>query len=101
MKTETARLSVFAGPSATQDRTRLRSMLMGATGLALASTSGVAFAQEGDAAPAAAEVSAPVDDAATTAAEEERMRRLGIVTATARRKEESLQDAPVDRKSVV
>lgn len=95
MKTETARLSVFAGPSATQDRTRLRSMLMGATGLALASTSGVAFAQEGDAAPAAAEVSAPVDDAATTAAEEERMRRLGIVTATARRKEESLQDAPV------
>ena len=71
----------------------LRSILMGATGLAIASASGVAFAQEAETPVAAPEVTAPVED--TAEIDEERLRRLGIVTVTARRKEESLQDAPV------
>lgn len=84
---------MFSGGLGSPDRLRLRSALLGATGLALVSTSGSAYAQTTDAAVAAPEVTAPASDAESV--DEERLRRLGIVTVTARRREESLQDAPV------
>lgn len=75
-------------------RTRFHKSLLGAAALVALAASLPAMAQEADppaeVEPAAAAVPAP-------AAEEdaERLRRLGIVTVTARRREESLQDAPV------
>jgi outer membrane receptor protein involved in Fe transport len=92
MTNDTARFHLsFNGPEMAE-RIGLRAILMGATGLAIAAASGVAFAQEGDL-PVAPEAITPADD--TTEISEERLRRLGIVTVTARRKEESLQEAPV------
>jgi iron complex outermembrane receptor protein len=93
MTEHTVRFHLFSKECGASERLGLRSVLMGATGLAIASTSGVAFAQEAEAPPAPAEVTSPADE--TNDADAERLRRLGIVTVTARRKEESLQDAPV------
>lgn len=91
MTNDTARFHLFSKGLEASERLGLRSILLGATGLAIASTSGVAFAQESEVPEP--EVTAPASDA--TEAGEERLRRLGIVTVTARRKEESLQNAPV------
>ena len=93
MTTNTVRYNVFAGFAYSTGRSRLRSILMGATGLALASTSGIAFAQEGEAPVAAPAATDPASDPATS--DDERLRLLGVVTVTARRREERLQDAPV------
>ncbi len=71
------------------NRNLLRACLMGATSIAVLSTASPAWAQE-PAGTVADEQS--VDESAS---EQERLRRLGIVTVTARRKEESLTDAPV------
>ncbi len=92
MTNDTLRFHVFTNGCGAPSRLGLRSLLMGATGLAIASTSGAAIAQEAEA-PAAPEATVPAEE--TTEADAERLRRLGIVTVTARRKEESLQEAPV------
>ena len=69
----------------------LKGLLLGATSLALMSTAGSAAAQEeAEALPATETV-----DTANAELDAERLRRLGIVTVTARRREESLKDAPV------
>ena len=86
------RFHLFSGGAAAPRHGCLRSVLLGATGLAIASTSG-AFAQEAETPVAMAELAAPAG--APDEVDEERLRRLGIVTVTARRKEESLQEAPV------
>lgn len=93
MTTDTVRFHLLSKGQDTPDRLGLRSILMGATGLAIASAAGVAVAQEADAPAPAPEVTEPAAD--TTEIDDERLRRLGIVTVTARRKEESLQEAPV------
>nr|WP_321440703.1 TonB-dependent receptor [uncultured Hyphomonas sp.] len=72
-------------------RTLVRSLMFGASGFALIATANPAFAEE--------EITDGASEATTapemSAEEQERLRRLGIVTVTARRKEESLKDAPV------
>lgn len=93
MTNNKVRFHLFSGALASPDCLDLRSILMGATGLALMSTSGVALAQEEGVPAAEPAVTAPAET--PPEADEDRMRRLGIVTVTARRKEESLQDAPV------
>lgn len=93
MTDQTVRFHLFSKRLEASERFRLRIVLMGATGLAIASAPGVAFAQETEAPAAPSEVTAPADE--TNEADAERLRRLGIVTVTARRKEESLQEAPV------
>lgn len=87
----TVRFHLFSRGLEAPERPGLRTILLGATGLAIASASGVAFAQESEAPKP--EVISPVSG--TDELGEERLRRLGIVTVTARRKEESLQEAPV------
>lgn len=68
----------------------LRSLLLGGSGFALLATAAPALADEDP------DVGVSEADAAQPSAdEEERLRKLGIVTVTARRKEESLKDAPV------
>ena len=68
----------------------LRALLLGGSGLALLATAAPAVADEDpDAGVSEADAAQPSAD------EEERLRKLGIVTVTARRKEESLKDAPV------
>ena len=69
----------------------LKGLLLGATSIALVSTAGGAMAQENAGTVAVVEPT----DAMTADQEAERLRRLGIVTVTARRREESLKDAPV------
>lgn len=86
---QTAHVSMHAEPR--MGPLSLKGFLLGATSLALVTIAGTAAAQE-EIAPAAA---AEPDTAATAEQDAERLRRLGIVTVTARRREESLKDAPV------
>ncbi len=68
----------------------LRAMLLGTVAFGLMATPAVAQGQdvEGDGVPAVSEVTASDED-------EARLRRLGVVTVSARRRDERLQDAPV------
>ena len=66
-----------------------KGLLLGATSLAIVTVAGTAVAQEDAESAASMEAS----DTGTAELDAERLRRLGIVTVTARRREESLKDA--------